>query len=145
MSVAPAAPKSKRASKAQAITQADASPLFNYVVSLADDALVLGHRLSEWSGRGPSLEEDIALSNLALDLMGRNTGAFEPVFDNNLANLKYPAITQYDAIFLNSTTGDVFTDPEVLSGLTRFILEGGGLAGIHGASYTSMILPAFSR
>ena len=60
-------------------------------------------------------------SNLALDLMGRNTGAFEPVFDNNLANLKYPAIRQYDAIFLNSTTGEVFTDPEVLSGLARFI------------------------
>ena len=39
--------------------------------SLADDALVLGHRLSEWSGRGPMLEEDIALSNLALDLIGQ--------------------------------------------------------------------------
>ena len=73
MSVAPAAPKQKRASKAQAITQGDAvrSTLFNYVVSLADDALVLGHRLSEWSGRGPMLEEDIALSNLGLDLIGQ--------------------------------------------------------------------------
>ena len=45
--------------------------LLKYVVSLADDALVLGHRLSEWSGRGPLLEEDIALSNLALDLIGQ--------------------------------------------------------------------------
>src|SRR5262245_6479676 len=89
--------------------------------------------------------QTIAHGNLALDLMGRNTGAFEPVFDNNLDNLKYPAIKKYDAIFLNSTTGDVFTDPEVLSGLTRFVEEGGGLAGIHGASYTSMILPAFSE
>ena len=73
MSVAPAAPKQKRASKAQAITQGDAvrSTLFKYVVSLADDALVLGHRLSEWSGRGPMLEEDIALSNLGLDLIGQ--------------------------------------------------------------------------
>ena len=48
-----------------------ASPLFKYVVSLADDALVLGHRLSEWSGQAPMLEEDIALSNLALDLIGQ--------------------------------------------------------------------------
>jgi ring-1,2-phenylacetyl-CoA epoxidase subunit PaaC len=73
MSVAPAAPKQKRACKAQAITQGDAarSTLFKYVVSLADDALVLGHRLSEWSGRGPMLEEDIALSNLGLDLIGQ--------------------------------------------------------------------------
>jgi ring-1,2-phenylacetyl-CoA epoxidase subunit PaaC len=45
--------------------------LFQYVVALADDALVLGHRLSEWSGQGPMLEEDIALSNLALDLIGQ--------------------------------------------------------------------------
>jgi len=45
--------------------------LFNYVLALADDALVLGHRLSEWSGQGPLLEEDIALSNLALDLIGQ--------------------------------------------------------------------------
>ena len=40
-------------------------------LSLADDALVLGHRLSEWSGQAPMLEEDIALSNLALDLIGQ--------------------------------------------------------------------------
>jgi ring-1,2-phenylacetyl-CoA epoxidase subunit PaaC len=47
------------------------NPLFAYVLGLADDALVLGHRLSEWSGRAPMLEEDIALSNLALDLIGQ--------------------------------------------------------------------------
>jgi ring-1,2-phenylacetyl-CoA epoxidase subunit PaaC len=48
-----------------------APTLFAYVLSLADDALVLGHRLSQWSGKGPMLEEDIALSNLALDLIGQ--------------------------------------------------------------------------
>jgi ring-1,2-phenylacetyl-CoA epoxidase subunit PaaC len=52
-------------------SQAPGAALFAYVLSLADDALVLGHRLSEWSGRGPTLEEDIALSNLALDLIGQ--------------------------------------------------------------------------
>ena len=41
------------------------------MLGLADDALVLGHRLSEWSGKAPMLEEDIALSNLALDLIGQ--------------------------------------------------------------------------
>jgi ring-1,2-phenylacetyl-CoA epoxidase subunit PaaC len=45
--------------------------LFQYVLGLADDALILGHRLSEWSGQAPTLEEDIALSNLALDLIGQ--------------------------------------------------------------------------
>lgn len=46
-------------------------PLATYALRLADTALVLGHRLSEWSGQAPTLEEDIALSNLALDLIGQ--------------------------------------------------------------------------
>jgi ring-1,2-phenylacetyl-CoA epoxidase subunit PaaC len=46
-------------------------PLATYALRLADTALVLGHRLSEWSSRAPTLEEDIALSNLALDLIGQ--------------------------------------------------------------------------
>lgn len=47
-----------------------ANPLFDYLLGLADDRLVLGHRLSEWCGHGPILEEDIALANMALDLIG---------------------------------------------------------------------------
>ena len=45
--------------------------LFKYSLRLADDGFVLGHRLSEWCSKGPFLEEDIALSNFALDLLGR--------------------------------------------------------------------------
>lgn len=45
--------------------------LFEYLLRLADDRLVLGHRVSEWCGHGPILEEDIALSNIALDLIGQ--------------------------------------------------------------------------
>jgi ring-1,2-phenylacetyl-CoA epoxidase subunit PaaC len=45
--------------------------LFEYLLRLADDRLVLGHRLSEWCGHGPILEEDIALANVALDLIGQ--------------------------------------------------------------------------
>ncbi|MFI5312242.1 MAG: 1,2-phenylacetyl-CoA epoxidase subunit PaaC [Gemmatimonadales bacterium] len=48
-----------------------ANPLFEYVLRLGDDRLVLGHRVSEWCGHGPILEEDIALSNIALDLIGQ--------------------------------------------------------------------------
>ena len=47
------------------------SPLVEFCLRLGDSALVLGHRLSEWSSRAPSLEEDIALSNVALDLIGQ--------------------------------------------------------------------------
>jgi len=45
--------------------------LFNYLLRHADDRLVLGHRLSEWCGHGPMLEEDLALANIALDLIGQ--------------------------------------------------------------------------
>ncbi|HVU97386.1 MAG TPA: 1,2-phenylacetyl-CoA epoxidase subunit PaaC [Puia sp.] len=45
--------------------------LINYTLHLADNALVLGHRNSEWTGHGPILEQDIALSNIALDLIGQ--------------------------------------------------------------------------
>ncbi len=42
-----------------------------YILRLADNALILGQRNAEWTGRGPVLEEDIALSNLSLDLIGQ--------------------------------------------------------------------------
>jgi ring-1,2-phenylacetyl-CoA epoxidase subunit PaaC len=47
--------------------------LFEYLLRLGDDRLVLGHRLSEWCGHGPILEEDIATANIALDLVGQGT------------------------------------------------------------------------
>jgi ring-1,2-phenylacetyl-CoA epoxidase subunit PaaC len=47
------------------------SARINYTLHLADNALVLGHRNSEWTGHGPVLEQDIALSNIALDLIGQ--------------------------------------------------------------------------
>src|SRR5580693_7555879 len=47
------------------------SPDIEYALHLADNALILGHRNSEWTGYGPILEQDIALSNIALDLIGQ--------------------------------------------------------------------------
>ena len=44
---------------------------FQYVLSLGDDALITAQRLSEWAYRAPFLEEDIALSNISLDMFGR--------------------------------------------------------------------------
>jgi ring-1,2-phenylacetyl-CoA epoxidase subunit PaaC len=62
--------------------------LIDYTLHLADNALVLGHRNSEWAGHGPILEQDIALSNIALDLIGQ-------------ARLLY----QYAARLINETAG----------------------------------------
>ncbi len=51
--------------------QVSETPLVLYTLRRADDALILGHRLSEWCGHAPMLEEDMALSNIALDLLGQ--------------------------------------------------------------------------
>ncbi len=53
------------------------TPLISYVLRRADDALVLGHRLSEWCGHAPMLEEDIALANIALDLIGQARSLYD--------------------------------------------------------------------
>ncbi|MDP4149141.1 MAG: 1,2-phenylacetyl-CoA epoxidase subunit PaaC [Bacteroidota bacterium] len=68
--------------------------LIDYTLHLADNALILGHRNSEWTGHGPILEQDIALSNIALDLIGQ-------------ARLFY----QYAALLINKTPAADPTSP----------------------------------
>jgi len=52
-------------------------PLFDYTLHLADNCLIMGHRLSEWTGHGPMLEQDIAISNIALDLIGQSRNFYQ--------------------------------------------------------------------
>jgi ring-1,2-phenylacetyl-CoA epoxidase subunit PaaC len=56
---------------ATASIQVSESPLVLYALRRADDALILGHRLSEWCGHAPMMEEDMALANMGLDLLGQ--------------------------------------------------------------------------
>lgn len=51
--------------------------LYNYILTLGDNALILGQRLGELCGHGPNLETDIALTNIALDLFGQTRGYFQ--------------------------------------------------------------------
>lgn len=87
----------------------------------------------------------ILQGNFALRMMAKYTGAFEPVFSNDLAKLKYPKIKQFDAIVLNCAGGLIFLDPEVRSGIMRFVREGGGLSGMHAASYASLEWPELTE
>lgn len=48
-----------------------AGALFEYALRMGDSCLILGHRVSEWCGHAPAIEEDIALANTALDLIGQ--------------------------------------------------------------------------
>ena len=53
--------------------------LINCTLHLADDALILGHRNSEWCGHGPVLEQDIAITNISLDLIGQARNFYQYV------------------------------------------------------------------
>lgn len=55
----------------------DKNQLLDYTLRLADDGLILGHRLGEWCGHGPVLEQDIALTNTSLDHLGRARSCYQ--------------------------------------------------------------------
>lgn len=80
--------------------------LYQYILQLGDNAMILGHRLSELCGHGPNLETDIALTNIALDLFGQVRNYFqyaaslkgEEKTEDDLAFLRYPH--QYKNVLL---------------------------------------------
>ena len=55
--------------------------ILDYTLRLADDALIMGHRLGEWCGHGPILEQDIALTNTSLDHLGRARSLYQYAAD----------------------------------------------------------------
>ncbi len=69
--------------------------LIQYIYGIADNALILGQRLSELCGHGPSLETDIALTNMALDLLGQTRSYYQYV-----ARLTGDEKTEDDIAFL---------------------------------------------
>ena len=82
--------------------------------------------------------------NLLLELMAKNTGAFEATFSNDLNLLKYPKIREFDAIYLNNVCGMVYNDPEVRDGILRFVREGGGIGGHHAVTFAGNNWPEFA-
>jgi ring-1,2-phenylacetyl-CoA epoxidase subunit PaaC len=69
--------------------------LIDYTLLLADNSLIMGHRLSEWTGHGPILEQDIAISNIALDLIGQSRNFYQYA-----AQLKGKGTTEDDLAYL---------------------------------------------
>lgn len=72
----------------------------------------------------------------ALDAMGRRSGAFSVEFSDTSAAYAYEKLQAYDAVVLNNSTRieRFLTTPELQQGLIRYVVEGGGLVGIHGAN-----------
>lgn len=71
----------------------------NYLLHLADNALILGHRLSEWCGHGPALEIDMAMTNISLDLIGHSRNLYQYA-----AELDGPGKTEDDLAYLRDVT-----------------------------------------
>jgi type 1 glutamine amidotransferase len=101
---------------------------------------VLVTDIQMYSGHGT-----IPHGNYMFELMAKNTGAFEPVFSNDLDLLKYPKIKEFDAIWLNNVCGMVHNDPEVREGILRFVREGGGIGGHHAVTFANNNWPEFAE
>ncbi|UOQ97632.1 phenylacetate-CoA oxygenase subunit PaaC [Hymenobacter sp. 5317J-9] len=85
-------------SRVAAATPATApGPLFPFVLQLADTSLILAHRLSEWCGHGPVLEQDLAMANIALDLLGEARSYYQYA-----AELEGQGRTEDDLAYLRS-------------------------------------------
>lgn len=82
-----------------AYTPAVRQQLFQYVLQLADTSLILGHRLSEWCGHGPILEQDLAMANIALDLLGETRSLYQYA-----AELEGQGRTEDDLAYLRNAT-----------------------------------------
>jgi type 1 glutamine amidotransferase/sugar phosphate isomerase/epimerase len=76
----------------------------------------------------------IPTANLAFELMGRKTGAFDTVVSRDPEVFRPESLRQFDAVFFNNTVGNLFTDPALRQGLVEFVYGGGGMMGVHGTS-----------
>jgi len=76
----------------------------------------------------------IATANLAFELMGTKTGAFETVVSRDPACFAPENLRQFDAVFLNNNVGNLFEDPGLRQSLIDFVYGGGGLMGVHGTT-----------
>src|SRR5690242_16187318 len=76
------------------------------VLALADDALIASHRLSEWVARAPTIEEDVALANIGLDLLGQARLLYALVGDEDELAYRRPAAEFRNAVMLERPNGD---------------------------------------
>jgi type 1 glutamine amidotransferase/sugar phosphate isomerase/epimerase len=79
----------------------------------------------------------IPYANLAVALMGKKTGAYEAVVNNDASLLTPASLHQFDAVFLNNTIGNVFPTPEAKKAFADYIASGGGLVANHAVTVTN--------
>ena len=89
-----------------------------YILRLADTCLIWSHRLSEWCGHAPVLEEDIALANTALDLLGQARALLSHVGDEDKL-----AYLREEREFLNVTLAELPNGDFAFTTLRNFVLS----------------------
>ena len=90
--------------------------LLDYTLRIADSSLISAQRLSEWCSKGPTLEEDIAISNISLDLFGQANGFLEYVseLDGNKTVDDF-AFKRNEREFFNFKNAEEYWFPEIRS------------------------------
>ncbi len=91
--------------------------------------LLIFDRNVDYGGHG-----SIETANYAFTQMGKNTGGFTTVISRDPAVFEKENLKQFDAVCLNNTVGNLFTDPVLRQNLLEFVVGGGGLLGIHGTT-----------
>jgi type 1 glutamine amidotransferase len=99
--------------------------------------------LSRWGGQEREGHPSILPGNLALELLGKKTGAYEAVFSNDVENFRPDKIKAFDALCFNNTSGNLFDDAELRKSLLDFISSGKGFVGIHAAGATFAEWPRY--
>ena len=125
-------PEERQAIEAAAPRQAIVKPKKPRKMLVTDIQMYSGH-------------SSIPNGNYLLELMAKNTGAFEPTFSNDLSLLKYPKIKEFDAVYLNNVCGMVYNDPEVRESILRYVREGGGIGGHHAVTFANNNWPEFAE
>jgi len=87
----------------------------------------------------------IPYGNYAIEQMGKRTGAYEAVFNNDIGLLRPGFIDQFDAICFNNTVGVLFDDKELRESLLGFIAGGKGFIGFHAAAATFVEYPVYDQ
>jgi uncharacterized protein len=85
------------------------------------------------------------IHNYAFDQMGKRTGAYEPVFSDDIEMFRPDKIKQFDAICFLNSSGVLFDDPELRKSLLDYIAGGGGIVGIHDAIATFVQWPQYDQ
>ena len=125
-------PEERQQIEAAAPTQAIVKPKKPRKLLVTDIQMYSGH-------------SSIPHGNYLLELIAKQTGAFEATFSNDQSLLKYPKIKEFDAVYFNNVCGMVHNDPEVREGILRFVREGGGIGGHHAVTFANNNWPEFAE